>query len=174
MRKNISARRVAFTAVFTALAVAFMYIGCVLPTGQLGFLGLASLLGIAAVVEYGFPGGLFVWLGGAVLGLLVLPSKTVAWLYALFFGPYPVVKALSEKGGRAVEWCVKMAFFNLALSLAIFALKATLVSFGSVRFGTVLLYILGNVVFVLFDIAVTRAVAFYMNKLHPRLRKGSR
>ncbi len=174
MEKKLSARRVAFTAVFTALAVAFMYIGCVLPTGQLGFLGLASLLGIAATVEFGLPGGLFVWLGGAILGLLILPSKTVAWLYAIFFGPYPAVKALSERRGRAVEWCVKLAFFNLALSLAVFALKATLVSFGSLRFGTALLYILGNAVFVLFDVAVSRAVVFYMNKLHPRLHKGSR
>lgn len=174
MGKKLSARRVAFTAVFTALAVAFMYIGCVLPTGQLGFLGLASLLGIAATVEFGLPGGLFVWLGGAILGLLILPSKTVAWLFAVFFGPYPAVKALSEKRGRAVEWCVKMAFFNLALSLAVFVLKAALVAFGSYRFGTAILYVLGNAVFVLFDIAVTRAVTFYMQKLHPRLRKGGR
>lgn len=171
MRKKISARRVAFTAVFTALSVAFLYIAYIFPTGQLGFLGLASLAGIAAVVEYGTPGGLFVWLGTSVLGLLILPSKSLVWLYAVFFGPYPVVKALSEGLRRVLEWCVKMAFFDLALTVAIFVLRFTMLSFDTMRFGTLILYVLGNAVFVAFDIAVSRAIVVYMKQLHPKIHK---
>ncbi len=171
MRRNKTARRVAFTAVFTALAVAFIYLAALLPTGQLGFLGLASLCGVAAVVEYGLPGGLFVWMGGSVLGLLIAPSKNLALLYAVFFGAYPVVKSLAEKPkSRLLEWCVKLLLFNAALTVALFALKMTVFDLSNVRFGKAILYLLGNAVFVLFDIAVSRAIGAYMGRIHPKIK----
>lgn len=171
MRGNKKVRRVAFTAVFTALATAFLYTASVFPTGQLGFLGVASLVGIAAVVEYGLAGGFFVYAGTAVLGLLLVPSKALAGLYAVFFGAYPVVKALSEKRGRALEWFVKLVFFNAALTVAIFALRMTMFDLSNIKYGKALLYVLGNAVFVIFDIAVTRAIGAYMAKIHPRIHK---
>lgn len=157
----------AFTAVFTALSTAFMYIASVFPTGQLGFLGLASLAGIAAVVEYGIAGGMFVYIGSAILGLLIVPSKALVGLYAAFFGPYPVVKALAEKRGRVIEWSLKIILFNIALSLAEFVLKMTIFDISGIKYGTALLYVLGNAVFVVFDIAVSRAIGAYMAKIHP-------
>lgn len=171
MRGNKTVRRVAFTAVFAALSTAFMYIAAVFPTGQLGFLGLASLCGVAAVVEYGLAGGLFVYAGSAALGLLLVPSKALVGLYAVFFGAYPVVKSLAERGGRVVEWCVKLLFFNAALTAAIFALKMTLFDLSDLRFGKALLYGIGNIVFVIFDIAVSRAIGAYMAKIHLRIKQ---
>ncbi len=171
MRDKRTVRRVAFTAVFTALSTAFLFIASVFPTGQLGFLGVASLVGIAAVVEYGPAGGIFVWLGTLFLGFLVIPSKTLVWLYALFFGPYPAVKYFTERLGRVPEWAVKLAFFNAALTVALFALKVTMLSFSYMKFGNVILYVLGNAVFVLFDVAVTRAIQVYMAKIHPKIHR---
>ena len=170
MRGKKTVRRVAFTAVFTALSAAFLYIASVIPTGQLGFLGIASLCGIAAVVEYGLAGGLFVYIGTGLLGLFLVPSKTLVGLYAVFFGVYPIVKALSERFGRIAEWCVKLAFFNATLSAALFALKMTLFDLTEVRYGIYLLYALGNIVFAIFDIAVSRAISAYMAKIHPRIK----
>lgn len=163
--------RIAAAAVLTAFEVAFMYLACVFPTGQLGFLGISSLFGIAAVVELGTAGGAVVCAASAALGLIILPSKTLALLFLVFFGPYPVVKALAETRGRAAEWVLKLAFFNLALTLAIFALRMTFFTVGDKGVGAPVLYILGNAVFVLFDIAVSRAIIFYMAKLHPKIHK---
>ncbi len=171
MRKISSARRVAFIAVFTALSAAFMYIASIFPTGQLGFLGVASLIGVASVVEYGFPGGLFVWLGTSILSFILIPSKTLVWLYTVFFGPYPVVKLFAERKKCLVEWAVKVLFFNIALTVAIFALKVTMLSFSYMRFGNFIMYLLGNAVFVLFDIAVSRAISVYMTKIHSKIHK---
>lgn len=170
MRDRKKLRRVAFTAVFTALAAAFLYVASVFPTGQLGFLGVASLCGIAAVVEYGLAGGLFVYAGTAVLGLLLVPSKALVGLYAVFFGAYPIVKALAERRGRLLEWCVKLLFFNAALSVALFALKLTVFDLSRLKYGEALAYVLGNAVFAVFDIAVSRAIGAYMAKIHPKIR----
>ncbi len=171
MKKDTSARRVAFAAVFTALSVAFMYIASAFPTGQLGFLGVSSLCGIAAVVEYGLPGGAFVWLASSVLGFLLVPAKSLVWLYALFFGSYPLVKALTERWGRTAEWCAKLVYFNACLTAAVFLLRFAFLSFGGGNLSTAVLYLLGNAVFVLFDIAVSRAIGFYMKRIHPKIHK---
>ena len=169
--RNSRTRRIALAAVLTAFEVTFAYIACVFPTGQLGFLGVASLFGISAVVELGIVPGAIVYAAAGALGLIMLPSKTLAILFAVFFGPYPVVKALCEKLGRVAEWAVKLAFFNLALTVALFALKMTFFDIGDMQFGIPILYVLGNAVFVLFDIAVSRAIVFYMAKIHPKIHK---
>lgn len=169
MKGKKTAKRVAFTAVFTALSAAFLFIASAFPMGQLGFLGLASLCGIAAVVEYGLAGGIFVWAGTAVLGLFIVLSKALVGLYAVFFGAYPVVKALAERRGRVFEWAVKLLFFNAALSVTLFALRMTVFDVSNIKYGTAVLYIAGNAVFAVFDIAVSRALGAYMAKIHPKI-----
>lgn len=171
MRGKIKTRSIAYTAVFTAFSTLFLYLASVMPSGQLGFLGIASLFGIAAVVEFGMYGGITVLAGTAVLGLIIVPSKTLVGLYAVFFGLYPIVKSLAERRGRVFEWCVKVIFFNLALTAAVFALKVTVFDLSNVKYGVPILYCAGNAVFVLFDIGVSRVIAFYMARIYPKIHK---
>ncbi len=169
--KNRS-RRIAYTAVFTAFSAAFLYIASVFPTGQLGFLGVASLFGVAAVVEYGIAGGAAVFAGTAVIGLLIVPSKSLVALYAIFFGYYPVLKALTEKlKSRVLEWAVKLAVFNAALTGAIFTLTMAIFDFSLFNNRVYLIYLVCNAVFVLFDIGVSRVIAVYLGKIYPKIHK---
>lgn len=171
MREKKTARRVAFTAVFTALSTAFLYLAAVLPTGQLGFLGVSALCGIAAVVEYGIAGGVFIWTGTSILGFILSPSNVLAGVYAVFFGPYPVVKAFAEGRGRVAEWVIKLVFFNAALSVCVFALKTAMFTFSGKTLSVPVLYVAGNAVFAVFDVAVSRATGFYMSRIHPKIHK---
>ncbi len=169
--RNKKARKTAVAAVLTAFSTVFMLLGSVLPTGQLGFLGIASLFGVAAVVELGVVGGALVAAATAILGLLLVPSETLKILYVVFFGPYPVVKALSEKLKWPLNLIPKIVFFNLGLTLCILFIRVTF--FGISWTGKLIpvLYLLGNVVFIIFDIAVTRAIVFYTSVIHPKINK---
>lgn len=170
--KKSNSRRIAVTAVFTAFSAVFLYLASVLPTGQLGFLGVASLFVIAAVVEYGIAGGVFVFAGTAILGLLIVPSKSLVLIYALFFGWYPLMKSLAERAkSRAVEWVVKLAAFNAAAAAIVFGVQETLLSFDFLEGRTPLLFLVLNAVFVVFDIGVSRVIAFYMGRLYPKIHK---
>ena len=40
----------AINAVMTAAAIVMMYLASVLPTGRMGYLGVASVFGVAAVI----------------------------------------------------------------------------------------------------------------------------
>lgn len=165
-------RRIAFTAVFTAFSAAFLYIASVFPSGQLGFLGVASLFGIAAVLEFGLWGGAAVYAGTALIGLLVVPSKSLVALYAIFFGYYPILKALTEKlKSRVLEWAVKLIVFNAALTAAIFVLTMTIFDFSLFNNRVYLIYLACNAVFVLFDIGVTRVIAVYLSRIYPKIHK---
>ncbi len=150
-----------------------MYLASVLPTGQLGFLGLASLFGIAAVVEYGIPGGLMVFAGTVIVGLILVPSKSLVLIYALFFGYYPILKSLAERSKRRVlEWAVKLAVFNGAAAVIVFLLHETLFNFEFLRGSVPALFAFLNVVFILFDIGVSRVIAVYMARLYPKMHRG--
>ena len=168
--KKSKIKRLTLTAVFTAFSIIFMYLSAVLPTGQLGFLGISSLFGIASVIEYGIAGGLFVFIGTAVIGLIILPDKALVLLYAMFFGYYPILKALAEKcRSRVLEWSIKLSIFNAALTLILFVFKFVLFDFSFLNNSYLLLYIFCNAVFVLFDIGVSRVIAFYLNRISAKM-----
>ncbi|MGM9522076.1 MAG: hypothetical protein ACI3VB_06315 [Oscillospiraceae bacterium] len=168
--KTNKARKISFTAVFTAFSIAFLYLSSVFPTGQLGFLGIASLFGVAAVIEYGTAGGLFVFAGTALIGLMLVPDKMLVVLYSMFFGYYPVLKSIAEKmRSRTFEWVVKLAVFNIALSIILFIFSFTLFETDIIKNSYVVMYIFCNAVFVAFDVGVSRLICFYTAKIFPKI-----
>ena len=170
MRKSV--RRLTVTAMMTALSVIFLYLACIFPTGQLGFTAVASLFGVAAVVECGIAAGIFVYVGASVLGLLLLPEKTMAFLFLVFFGLYPVVKSLIERIGRLIpEWALKLLFFNAALSAVWFLLRGLALPESALSYPTAVVYALGNVVFILYDIGLTRLIGVYIRRISNKIKR---
>ena len=168
--KKDKTRRLTLTAVFTAFSVGFMYLSSVFPTGQLGFLGISSLFGIAAVIEYRIAGGIFVFAATALIGLLIVPDKMLVLLYSMFFGYYPILKSLAEKTkSRIIEWLIKLVVFNVALTLILFVFKLVLFDFSFLRNSYFLLYLFCNIVFILFDIGVSRVIIFYISKISSKI-----
>ena len=168
-----STRRLTVSAMMTALSVVFLYLACVFPTGQLGFTAVASLFGIAAVVECGVVSGIFVYAGTSVLGLLLLPAKSMVYLYIIFFGLYPVLKSLIERIGKlALEWVLKLALFNASLSVLWFLLRELALPESAFSYSPILVYALGNPVFILYDIGLTRLIAVYIARISKRIKRG--
>ena len=167
-----STRRLTVSAMMTALGVVFLYLACIFPTGQLGFAAVASLFGVAAVVECGIPAGLMVYVGTSLLGLLLLPDKAMVYLFMIFFGLYPVVKSLIERLKKlAPEWALKLLVFNAALCAARFLLKGLALPEKVLSFHPVSVFVLGNLVFILYDIGLTRLIAVYIARISKRIRR---
>ncbi|MBQ8026415.1 MAG: hypothetical protein IJ259_08385 [Oscillospiraceae bacterium] len=160
------------TAVAAALSVVLLYLGSLFPTGQAGFAAVACLLGIAVVIACGLGWGVMHYVAAGALALLLLPDKTVALLYAVFFGYYPVIKSLAERcHGRPLEWGIKLAVFNAALTVLLFALRAAFLPERAADLPTAVIYLLLNVVFVVFDIGLSRLIVFYENRIAKYLKK---
>lgn len=162
-------RRLTLSALFTAFCVISLYIASVWPTGQLGLTAFASLFVAAAIIESGLSFGLYVFIAGSALGMLLLPNKIAPLLYILFFGYYPIIKSLIERiNGILLQWTLKLLVFNAALTVIWVFLKELFFGFIDNTLSVALLYLGGNAVFALFDYGFSKVVLFYAEIVHKR------
>lgn len=171
------------SAVLSAMGVALLLIGAFIETLDLSMAALASFFCIFAVIELG---GAYPWLMYAVTGILsviLMPHSMGGWFYLLFFGYYAIIKEKFEKLNRIFAWIVKIVVMNVALVCCI--LLASFVFYGGDMIGafkqmfgdaswglaaTVGVYLLVNVVFVIYDLALTRLITYYFVKLRHRFK----
>ena len=165
---------VALGGILSAGSLAVLWVACVVPSGRLGLTAAAGLFPVAGVLAAGRVAGYLCWAAGGLLGLLLLPDKGVALLYLVFLGLYPVVKSRIESLGRlGPEWALKLLFFNGALTLFWFAMRALFLPNPPQWLGenSLLLYGAGNVIFVIYDIGLSRLIALLQARLRPGRRR---
>lgn len=112
----------------------------------------------------------------SLLPILLFAEIECKLLYVMFFGFYPVVKALCEKMRKPIlEWIIKIVVFNAEVLITyLFFAKlfgVTLDDFNEFgKYGAVLFLLAGNIVFVLYDIAVSRMAMFYFMVIKPKFK----
>ncbi|MGI6577639.1 MAG: hypothetical protein ACOX1Q_06305 [Eubacteriales bacterium] len=165
-------KQIAYTALLCALSVIILYLPSMIPTARIAVIAIAGILPSILVIKYGISAGFVLYSIVSVLSLLILPNKGITLLYIVLFGHYPMIKSLIERVDRLwVEWILKLVFFNV-LTTALLLLAPGLLK-GFVVFNTPLsvkllipiIYVAGNIVFVIFDIGFTGLIAVFINRL---------
>lgn len=163
---------VVFCGMVTALSTVLMFFTGLIPIGTYAFPALAGALMITVVVELGTAWAWPVYTASSVLSYLVAGDREAAVLFILFFGYYPILKAVLEKRLKgAASYLVKFLVFNAAMIAAYF-ISVTLLSVpreSFFLFGFNFLWIFliaGNLVFLLYDFAVSALVVSYYRRLH--------
>ena len=118
--------------------------------------------------EYTDRVGVPVFLCSGILGLL-LPLKTPAVFYLLFFGWYPMVQKKIHLLPPLFARLVKFLLFNFCLALLYFASAFVLSISWQWNLVTVLTVVLANACFVLYDTLLDRFLVWYFVKLRKRL-----
>ena len=155
----------------SALGVILLYVGSVIQVADLSMAVLASLLCVFAVIEYGKSAPWLVFGVTSVLSLVLLPQKTPAVVYTLFFGFYPILKERFEKFDRIRCIVFKELVFNAALIVILVAMKFLFLEFTDIPFMLYLIAIvLCEAVFLVYDFALTRLISLYVYKLRKRFR----
>lgn len=152
-----------------ALGVVLLWLGSIVEVVDISMAVVASLFCVFAVIEYGKSAPWLVFAVTAILSLILLPQKTPAAMYALFFGYYPILKEKLERLPRALSWVLKEVVFNVALVLMLVLSRFLL--FGN-EAQTLWFYIaftvLAEVAFPIYDIALTRLISLYLYRLRKR------
>ncbi len=159
------------SAMLSALSVIFLALGSVIEVLDLTAGVLASLLVVYAVIEMGKGYPWMIWLVTSLLGLLLLPVKGPAVFYALFAGFYPIVKEKMEKQRWVISWLLKLALFHLCLAgllLLVRLFAPGTLGFEAYPWMRWVFYPLCLFCFVLYDVALSRAVTFYLVRLRNR------
>lgn len=168
---------VALGGIVAALSLVCLFLTGVFPFATYALPALAGVCLILIVIEIGER---WAWLTYAVIALLALiltPDWEAKLLFVAFFGYYPILKARLERlRPRALEWGVKLVVFNTAVIAAyavlLFVLRLDEVAAEFAGWIGPALLLGGNVVFVLYDISLTRLISTYMWRLRPKLPRN--
>jgi len=168
-RKIKGTRALTVSAVLCALGVVLLALGSLLQVLDLTMAALASFLVIFAVIELGGKYPFLIYIVTAVLAMLLVPYKTAALAYLCFAGYYPILKALLE-GHLPRVWCwvLKLLIFNAGLALALLLALKLFTAFEITSAWYYWLLPVCSVVFVVYDIALTRLIGVYVYKWRSR------
>lgn len=168
--------KVALGGIMGALSLVFMLL-TVIPVGSYALPAIAGAVLIPVVIEAGIGTGWMVYGTVALLSLIIAPDMEAKVLFLSFFGYYPILKSTLEQiHKRYVEWLVKLALFNVTMVLSyvlmlfVFHLSMDEFVINGVNFALVFLLV-GNVVFVIYDLALTSVISSYIRVLHPKLSR---
>ena len=171
--------RVAMGGMVSALAVISMFLTGFIPIGTYALPAFAGALLLVIALEFDVRWAYLVYIAVSILCLLVTPDREAAVLFVTFFGHYPTTKLLIERiHSRIIQWLVKFGLFNGTMILSFWAMMHLLGmaeiadEFGEFgRWGAWIFLLLGNIVFVLLDIALTGMKRFYLLRVQKKLMR---
>lgn len=159
-----------------ALSVVIMML-TIIPVMTYTAPAFAGIMLMIVVIEINKKWAFGVYAAVGILSLLLATDKEAAVMYVAFFGYYPVIKAVLEsKLPRIAEWIVKFLIFNVTMVASYFVLIGVFgISMEDMnelgKYGPLILLALGNVVFLVFDIAITRIATLYIIKWQKQFRR---
>ena len=145
---------------------------------------MAGMLTMFSVVELDKKWSAGIYAATSLIGLLLVANKEAVIYYVAFFGYYPILKAIFEsKLPKAIEYILKFLVFNVSIILAgvvlvnIFGMPyADLLGIDGEstffsKYALPIMLGLGNLVFILYDIALTRLFTVYVLVWQKKFRK---
>ena len=157
-----------------ALGTAMMIVGAIFEVLDMSVCAIASMLVVFVYLEIGSYYPWLVWVCTSLATALLYPASIIWAEYLLVFGIYPLLKAYIEKLPRWSWLIIKLGFINAVIWVIFLICEKLLgVPFFEEE-GTVMkivLYVLMNVAFLMFDLFITVMVRFYYDKLRPRFKK---
>ncbi|MBE6053594.1 MAG: hypothetical protein E7212_06705 [Clostridium sartagoforme] len=164
----MKAKEITLSAVLTALTIVILYLNLLLPISTISILTLASLLIPVALIRGSMKSAILVYISSSIIGFFILPINIIL-LYVLFFGIYGIVKFYIEKINKLpLEVFIKIIFFNIVFFLSLFIFKS-FVAIEITKLSDTLFWIVAQVVFLIFDYALTLLISFYLERIHPKI-----
>ena len=164
----MKAKEITLSAVLTALTIVILYLNLILPISTISILTLASLLIPVALIRGSMKSAIFVYIASSIIGFFILPINIII-LYILFFGIYGIVKFYIEKINKLpLEIFIKIIFFNIILFLSFFVFKS-FIPVEITKLPIWLFLIIAQIVFLVFDYALTLLISFYLQRIHSKI-----
>ena len=167
------AKRIALNGILAALAVAALLLAAVAPTNRLSLYALSSVFVSIAIVESGIRNGWIFYVSSSILAAIVVPNKMALIPYLIFFGIYGILKYYVEKIGIiALEFVLKIAYFNICLAVVILLAKEFLLGGMKVDFPLWAAVVLLEIAFIAYDYAYSLFIRYYKDKLRKLVNIG--
>lgn len=171
----MTAKHIALGGVLTALTIIILYLSLLIPTNTLTLLTLASFMIPLALIRGNLKTAILVYITASLLSIMFFPPN-IALLYITFFGCYGIIKSFIERLDNLLLECpLKFVFFNVVFCLCFNVFQSFLGMqlleplkiliqrlLPTLKIEPFLmLWFLSQVVFVIFDYALTLLIDMY-------------
>lgn len=164
--------RIAFCGMLAALGLVIMFLSGVIPVATIALPALAGCILIPVTAEIGVKWGLGVYAVTGILGFFIVGDREALLIYLLFFGYYPVLYAVLDRiKNKPLRYIVKLLIFNAA-AIADYLIVSFIfgIPIESIEilgaYTPVVVLLLANVVFIVFDFALKGLIQTYFVRLH--------
>ena len=163
--------------VVAALSIVLMFLTAVIPSMTYALPAAAGVLLSVIVIEIDKKTALGVYAVVSLLSILLVADKEAAVMYIMFFGYYPILKAVFEsKLSLVLSWVFKFIVFNVSMVAAfLISVYVFKIPFEEMeKYGPIAAIIflgVGNVVFLIYDFALTNLIKLYLIKWRKGFRK---
>ena len=174
--------KTAFGAMIAALCVALMLSTTVIPFLSYAIPMIAGAMIMLIVIECDKLWALFVYICVSILSLLVVPDKIASVSFLVYFGYYPILKAVLEsKTNQVVEKVIKYVHINVIVLLSYFLmLKFFGIDTDGIEFlepfigkwyTYLILGLFSSLFFTMNDITLSKAFFLYIKRFRKKFRK---
>ena len=150
-------KRIAACGMTAALSIVIMLLGGILGIGMYASPMLAGFCLLPIGKKYGAQAQWLVWAAVSLLCLILLPEPEQNLMYMALFGLYPILYPYFSKLSGAWKWIGKLLYFHTAAIAVELLVMLVLVPEVMPIPMIVVLLILGNVVFWMYDFLIPRS-----------------
>lgn len=180
----MKAKDIALGGILVALTTIVLYTTSILPISTLAILTIASALIPVCIIRSNIQTSIFVYISSSLIAFFLVPIN-ISFLYFVFFGVYGIIKYFIERIRKEkLEIVLKLVFFNIAFIIGFIIMQnvlginiiAGLEVLMSRFFNTsgrtiasIILWIVAQPIFLIYDYAMTMIITFYMERIHKNI-----
>ncbi|MBO4283420.1 MAG: hypothetical protein J5958_02240 [Clostridia bacterium] len=165
-------RALTLSSVLAALSVLLLFIGSLLDVADLAAVMVASFFVTLVLIECRGAWPWLLYIVVSVLSFLLFPGRFVTIEYVFFGGIWPILKYWFERLPRLPSFLLKLLAGNALAFLAVWlGLRFFGLEIPAATWLRVLAVVLWEVVFLLFDILLTRMIILWCVKYRARFRR---
>lgn len=180
----MKAKDIALGGILVALTTIVLYATSILPISTLAILTIASALIPVCIIRSNIQTSIFVYISSSLIAFFLVPIN-ISFLYFVFFGVYGIIKYFIERIRKEkLEIVLKVVFFNIAFIIGFIIMQnvlginiiAGLEVLMSRFFNTsgrtiasIILWIVAQPIFLIYDYAMTMIITFYMERIHKNI-----
>lgn len=166
----MKAKDMALGGILVALAIITLSLTYLIPTNTLAVLSLSSIFVPIAIIRSNSKTAITVFVASSIIAFMVIPIN-YSIMYACLFGSYGLAKYYIERFNKLIiEIPIKLAYFNIVFSIGLLLISLLGTELSNLP-SLLVIYLIGNVVFVVYDYALSTLINLYYTKIH---KKGSK
>ncbi len=175
--KKTDTMKIAFSGITCGLCIVVLMMGNIVPFATYACPAMARFFIFPVVFEYGEKTAFTLYIAASALSFMLVPDYELVLMFVLVFGLYTVFKLwIDRRNSKAMRMLIKFIYVNVTVALTyllllvIFPVQALLAEFAEYTMPfMILLVVMFNLTFFVYDMAIQRVLVVYIHKLRPRL-----